>query len=190
TPALIYAIGGGLWFGGVPGLTGEFGSAATMLMATATRPEMVYILGVRDSVVALPITVFEALPADEQRSLKQRSIDQGTQWVERWLAVSPNDAEAHLWSSRFAELRKDYATALREATAAESLGAQSSWENIRGRRLALLGYSGNFTAAAALADSMLTSRSFGSSVNAALSLDDGRIYAAAALVIAKQWQRL
>jgi hypothetical protein len=187
-PVSTYAMAAGLWGGARAGVSGEYGSIGAMHMQAATRLEAIFVPVLRDSLVAVPLAEFQKLPADEQRRLRARSADAGMEWVERWLAAGPEDADAHLWASRLADVRGDYARALREAVIADSLGVQSSWENVRSRRLRLLMLTGARAHAAALADSMLARRDF--AVPTPVTLDQGRGYAAAIFIIAKQWQQL
>lgn len=189
-PAMVYGIGGGLWGIALLGVSGEYGSIGAMLMQALNRAEAAFVPVLRDSLIALPAPEFRKLPLEEQKRLRRRSADVGMEWVERWLSAGPEDADAHLWASRFAELRDDYPRALREAMIAESLGVQSASENVRGRRLGLLGLSGDYASAALLADSMLSQGEFATSIVNMFTLNQGRTYAAALFIIGKRWQRL
>lgn len=107
--------------------------------------------------------------------------------MERWLIAGPEDADAHLWASRIAELRGDYERALAELEVAESIGIQSGIENRPGFRLSLLLRGGHTAQAAAMADSMLAA---GALTNAPFlrEFDRRRGYGAAALLLDKRWE--
>ena len=127
----------------------------------------------------------------KQLRLRRRSADAGMEWVERWLAAGPNDADAHGWASRLSALRGDYPRALRELAVAESLGVESSWENLGGAgRVRLLALMGNYPAAAALADSLLTAGQLAKFVPFVGAINQEHGYAAALFLVTKRWSRL
>jgi hypothetical protein len=132
--------------------------------------------------------VFDSLPATEQRRLRRRNADEAWEWAQRWLVAGPEEADAHLWAARIAGIREDYDRALRELRTADSIGVQSSIENRLGMKLSLLLLGGRNLQAADLADSALTA---GTLTNAPFVrlFDQRRSYGAAALLLAKRWDR-
>src|SRR2546430_2011768 len=158
---MVYAVGSGIWGGVQLGVSGESGSIGGLFMQAMARRDAAFMSVVGDSIVRIPFTEFLRLPEDEQRRLRRRSADAGMEWVERWLAAGPDDADAHLWASRLSGLRGDYPRALRERARAESLGVEWGGENLGGARLPLLALMGNYSAAAGLADSLLSAGKLG-----------------------------
>ena len=185
--AMGYALAGGWWLGMRLGLRGEFPSIfalGTQLMMQG--PDAAFVPVPQDSLVLMPAADFQRLPPAERARLRRRSADAGMEWVERWLLVGPQDAEAHLWASRLAELRDDAPRALRELAVAESLGVESAWENLPQRRLELLVRAGRTAAAADLADSLLRTRIL-TRRTLIPNIDRGRGYGMAAYLLSRRW---
>jgi len=181
-----YAVAGGWWAGMRMGVRGEFPSFMAKAARLMQGPDAAFVPVVRDSIVLMPLFDFMRLPALERARLRRQSADVGVEWVDRWLLAGPQDAEAHLWASRFAELRDDAPRALREFDLAVSLGLESAWENGPQRRLELLVRSGEAVTAANLADSLLKA---GSLVKPSLMplVDHGRGYGLAAFLLTRRW---
>jgi TolB-like protein len=187
TLAMGYALGGGWFMGARPGMRGTFGSFLAMMMKLAgLGPDATFVPVLGDSIELMPLAEFMKRPPAERARLRRRSADAGMEWVERWLAAGPQDAEPHLWASRFAELRDDASRALRELTIADSLGVESAWENVAQRRLELLFRAERYSAAAALADSLLKTGKLAQR-SLAPGLDRGRGYGMAAFLLQKRW---
>lgn len=185
--AMGYSLAGGWFFGERMGMRGRFGSFAAMLFRLMTHgPDETFVPVLRDSIVLVPLTEFSKLPPAERSRLRRRSADAGMEWVERWLLSGPQDAEAHVWASRLAELQDDAPRALREFAVAESLGMETQWENIPQRRLALLVRAERYGNAATLTDSLIKS---GNLARRPLmpGLDRGRGYGVAAFLLQKRW---
>ena len=187
TLAYAYGTSAGLWGGTVGGARIETGSLAARLSRGA---DISFVPVLRDSITFVPRDEFNRLPLAERARLTRRSADAAMDWIERWIGASPADADAHLWASRVAELRDEIPRALREVTIADSLGVEvSSLENVVGRRLSLLVQMGNYTPAAALAESLLASGSLASRPFRTV-LDRRRPNSVAALILTKRWSRL
>lgn len=166
----------------------EYGSFAATMMAPAEVREVPLVQD-DGTVTLMPRASFDSLRKERQRQLRRRSADQAWFWVERWLTAGPDDAEAHMYAARVAMTRADYVRALSELEIADSLGIQSPIENVRGLRLQLLVLSGRHDAAVHLADSLLAG---GMLTNAPFlrTFDRRRQYGAAALILARRWDRL
>ena len=179
-----YATAGGLWGGVVGGVRREAGSFAAVMMGS-TEAEFVPVL--RDSFEMMPRAAFDSLPEAERARLRRRAAEAGMQWMERWLVAGPGDADAHLWTSRMAELLGDFPRALRETELADSLGVESQMENVTGRRLMLLVRTGRVAAAGALADSLVAAGALRRPFLAVV--DRGWHYGAAALLLTGRFSR-
>ena len=182
-----YAVAGGWWAGMRMGVWGEFPSmGAKALRMMMLGPDAAFVPVLRDSIVLVPLADFLRLPSAERARLRRLSADAGMEWVERWLLAGPQDAEAHLWASRFAELRDDAPRALREFAVAESLGLESAWENGPQRRLQLLVRSEQPGVAANLADSLFRAGILVRRSKMPL-VDFGRGYGLAAFLLTRRW---
>jgi tetratricopeptide (TPR) repeat protein len=179
-----YATAGGLWGGVVGGVRREAGSFAAVMMGN-TEAEFVPVL--RDTFEMMPRAEFDGLPQAERARLRRRAAEAGMQWMERWLVAGPGDADAHLWTSRMAELLGDWPRALRETELADSLGVESQMENVTGRRLMLLVRNGRVAAAGALADSLAAAGALRRPFLAVV--DRGWHYGAAALLLTGRFPR-
>jgi tetratricopeptide (TPR) repeat protein/TolB-like protein len=165
TLALAYGLAGGLWVDGWVGATREERpSLAAMMMATSDE---VFWIAFDDSARYVPADSAEEMSEWRRRWSQRRAAEIGLAWAERWLAAAPQESEAHLWVSRFAELTGDYRRALAEQDTALALGVETSWENPAARRMVLLGQLGRYAAAEQLADSLFDAGFFGSLLIAA-----------------------
>jgi hypothetical protein len=180
----VYGIAGGVWWGAVQGVRREAPSFAAILLAPT---EAWFVPVLRDSFELMRQSAFDSLPEAERVRLRRRAADAGMQWMQRWLAAGPGDADAHLWTSRMAEQQGDYALALRENTIAESLGVESQMENVTGRRLVLLLRTSQAAAAGVLADSLAAAGALRRPFLAAL--DRRWAYGSAALLLTKRFAR-
>lgn len=185
---LSYALAAGFFGGLKGGVAGEFPSIGAMFAQGASRDEAAHVVVMRDTLELVPVHDYRRWSAGEQAAARTRGAAAAWQWIERWLAASPDDGDAHLWASRLADLSGDYPRALREAVMAESLRVQSGFENVRSRRVRLLVLTGERAHAAALADSMLAAGEF--VVRTPLAIDQGRAYAAAVFILGRHWTRL
>ena len=183
-PAFIYGIGAGLWMERFPGVRREAGSLAAMYGGRIPMDFVPVIRG--DSIESVPDPDWRALPASEQERLKARDASAAMEWVQRWLVAGPGDAEAHLWASRIAEVQGAHGLALREAVTADSIGVESWFEQMSGRRLMLLVRVGRYTDAAALADSLLADGKFAKRPLIPV-IDRVRTYGVFALLLARRW---
>lgn len=186
-PTMIYGFSGGLWWGHTWGDTRQFTSLPFMIMSVSSRPQASFVPLFRDSIVFLPIDTFKALPRDEQHRLRRPGADRAMEWVEEWLAAAPDDADAHLWASRIAELQGNSGRALREFVIADSLGIQTGIENGPGRHLSLLVFTGAHDRAGAMADSLLRAGAMSAPPFLA-SIDRRWTYGAAALLLSRRWE--
>jgi TolB-like protein len=185
-PLAAYGIGAGMWIGQLNGHVGNYSSFGAMVFAPPAVREVPYVSG--DTLALMPRVAFDSLDPATQRAMRRRSADAGWEWAERWLMAGPEDSDAHLWASRLAELREDYARAYREFLIADSIGIQNRIENDVGWKLSLL-VRVDVSAAAALADSLLAA---GKLTNQPFirAFDRRRGYGVAALILGKRWQSL
>jgi tetratricopeptide (TPR) repeat protein len=186
-PLMAYGLGGGMMWGDIYGYVREYGSFGATLMMPPDLRAVPVLRG--DSIALVPRSAFDSLPAGEQQRLRRRNADEAWEWAQRWLVAGPEDADAHLWAARIAGIREDYQRALVELRTADSIGIQSTLENRLGWKLSLLVLAGRNQQAADLADSALTA---GTLTNAPFVrlFDQRRSYGAAALLLAKRWDRV
>lgn len=185
--AMAYATAGGWFFGARLGLRGEFPSYGAIYVRLLEGADAAFVPVLRDSIVLVPVADFMRLPGAERVRLRHRSADAGMEWVNRWLVAGPQDAEAHLWASRLAELRDDAPRALREFAVAESLGVESAWEDGPQRRLLLLVRAERLADATLLADSLVKTGALKTRRLGAARGDHGRGYSLAAFLLALRW---
>jgi tetratricopeptide (TPR) repeat protein/TolB-like protein len=185
-PAMIYSFTGGL----VTDFVGARRHPMTSLAAEFLVPFEVYFQPVlRDTIVYIVDTTFARWPEAARDSAKLRGANAGVDWVARWLVASPNDPEAHLWLSRFHEMRGEYDAALGDLDRTMALGPESNLENLRARRLALLELSRRYNAAESLADSIVQSGGVRSAPWHA-ALDRSRLASVLTYVRLKRWSKL
>ena len=186
-PVTTYGFAGGLWWGQTWADTRQFTSLPFMLMAVSSQPQAAFVPLYRDSLVFVPLDSFRALPDSEKTRLRRPGADRAMLWVREWLAAGPDDAEAHLWASRIAELQGEYRRALKEFAIADSIGIQTGVENPSGRRLSLLVLSGDYARAGAYADSLLDAGAMNAPPFIAF-VDRRWTYGAAALLLSRRWE--
>jgi hypothetical protein len=184
-PVYAYGIGAGLWWGRLGGVRREAGSFAAMF-GSSTAGIFVPVLGA-DSIVVMASRDYIRLSAADTLAARGRSAEAAQLWVDRWLAAGPNDAEAHLWASRTAELHGDVRGAMRELAVAESLGVESAMESLAGRRMILHMQLGDYARAGVIADSLLKAGALAARPLLPL-IDRSRRQGAAALVLTKRWE--
>lgn len=185
-PLMIYGFAGGLWWRSTWVMTREFTSFPFLLLAASTRPEGVWIPVFRDSITFMPVEQFSSLDRQEQQRLRRLATDRAMEWVGRWLSAGPDDAEAHLWASRIAELQGDYFRALREVDIADSLGIEAGSENVQGRRLSLLLLAGEYDRAGAYTDSLRLAGAIGNFPFNTF-VDRRWTFGSAALLLSRRW---
>ena len=186
-PAMIYGMAGGLFWGFTWADDRQFTSMPFMMMSVTQQAKATYVPLLRDSIVFVPTDSFRALPAAERARLRRPGADRAMEWVREWLSVGPEDADAHLWASRIADLQGDYPTALREFRIADSLGINSALESVPGRRLSLMVLAGEHVRAGAFADSLLAAGAL--KQPPFITIVDRRWpYAVAALLLSKRWE--
>lgn len=184
-----HAVAGGYGVGLAMGYEREAASLAAMLN---TQPSRVFFPLFRDSIELLPIDS-ASLPPDTLTASRRRALAVARSWAERWLAVAPGEAEAHLWASRIYELSDEHAAALRELERADSLGVETGIESVPVRRLALLLQLDRQSEASRIADSLWTAGTItftpisGRAIEAAgwiflLSLANGQVERAGTLI--------
>lgn len=186
-PTMVYGMSAGLFWGHTWADDRPYTSLPFMLMAASSQARATYAPLLRDSIVLVPADSFHALPAEEQARLRRPGADRAMQWVSEWLAVGPEDADAHLWASRIAELQGNHARALREFRVADSLGIEAGLESGPGRHVSLLVLTGDYARAGALADSLLAASALTQPPFLA-SLDRRWNYGVAALLLSKRWE--
>ena len=180
----VYGVAGGMWPFAIDGVQREGASfAATFMAPTVVR----FIPVLRDSLELLPKAVYDSLPEAERLALRQRALDAMGQWMMRWLAAGPEDTDAHLFASRFYELKGDVPAALAEAEAALRLGVESPLEPAAGRVIMLRVRAGQVASAAALTDSLLRAGAWRRPFLPAL--DRGWSFGVAALMLNRQFAR-
>ena len=128
----------------------EYPSLAAQQMA---RPDERFVMILRDTIELVPDSVFRASGEDPQPA-RARARRAAREWVDRWLAAGPNEAEAHLAASRLDELDGSYEGALQHLTRAESLGIGTQLDDPVERRVSLLVRLGRFDEATPVADSL------------------------------------
>jgi TolB-like protein/tetratricopeptide (TPR) repeat protein len=119
----------------------------------------IYFPFVRDSIVLIPAESLSAIPKDSLRAMRKQARSISRSWAERWLTVASDEAAPHQVMSELYAYDGEYANALRELAAAESLGVQTPTWSAPARRLVYVAKSGDLTTAGRLADS-LTSAGF------------------------------
>lgn len=154
-PVMINGMAGGVFWGQSWVDRRQFTSLPFMLLAVTTRPESTYVPLFRDSIVFTPADSFRALTPAGREALRRPGAERAMQWVQQWLLAGPDDADAHLWASRIAELLGDFAMARREMEIADSIGIQTGLEHVAARRMSLLLLTGDHEPAGAIADSLL-----------------------------------
>lgn len=186
-PVTTYGFAGGLFWGYTWADSREFSSLAFMMLAVTSAPQNALVPLLQDSVVFMPLAEFNALPEEERRRLRQPGAARAMHWVEEWLSTGPDDAEAHLWASRIAELQGNYARALRSFLLADSLGIETGVENGPGRRLSLLVLNEDYDRAGAYADSLLASGAMAQRPFLA-AVDRRWTYGVPALLLSRRWE--
>jgi tetratricopeptide (TPR) repeat protein len=125
------------------------------------RPDRVFVPLLRRAVELMPLESLVLVPAESLETARGRARAAARGWVQRWLAASPGEAEAHRAASRVYELDGIAASALRELETADSLGVEAEVEAVAARRMILLGKLGRMAEAKSIADSLWQARYFG-----------------------------
>jgi tetratricopeptide (TPR) repeat protein len=125
------------------------------------RPDRVFVPLLRRVVELVPLESLALVPPESLETARGRARAVARVWVQRWLAVSPGEAEAHRAASRVHELDGDAAVALRELETADSLGVEAEVEAVAARRMILLAKLGRTADARGIADSLWQAGYFG-----------------------------
>ena len=144
-----------------PGLVFAFRTEAASLPALfAGAPAMSFVPLLRDTMELVPIDSLSFVPADTLAASRARAVSAAKQWVQRWLTAGAGQAEPHLWASRVYAQAGEWAAALRELEAADSIGVETGIENVPARRMSLLARLNRYTEGRAIADSLLDANAF------------------------------
>jgi hypothetical protein len=139
----------------VIGVLREPSSFADLLQMLRGRENVrTYFPVLRDSLVLVPAESLTAIPKDSLKALRKAARTAGRSWAERWVTVAGDQAAPHQLMSVLLALDGEYAAALRELAAAESIGVQTPAWSAPARRLVILARSGDLSGAARIADSL------------------------------------
>lgn len=108
----------------------------------------------RDSIELIPTAMAAQLSGQTLDESKARALDKARMWINRWLAVAPAEATAHIAASRLAALEHDVTAAVAAQHAAESLSAGKDQAEVPIHRITLLAGQRRYTEARSLADSL------------------------------------
>ena len=136
----------------------------------------VYWTVLRDSLVLVPAESLALIPKDGLRGMRKAARGVARTWAEQWLSVAPDQAAPHQLMSALLMYDADYAGALRELEAAESIGVETPTWSTPARRLVVLAKSGDITGAGRLADS-LTAAGFFANPNNVVASGDASVWA-------------
>ncbi len=160
--AVLYGIAGGLNHGAVPGLKKDPPSLLALGVGLGAQPDTLFAALLRDSLEVLPVDEFERLPPGQLEEGRRRARDIAVAWVERWLAVAPEEGLAHLSAAAVFALAGQYDRALAQVAQAESLGVEFKFlADFPGRRLQILMQAARYPDALTLADSLKRASYFG-----------------------------
>jgi TolB-like protein len=146
-----YLIAGGGTPGIVMGYRQEMPSLAGLFNSI---PVHSYYPVLRDTIVLIPTDSINSIPADSLAAARARALNAARLWAQRWLAAGQGQAEPHLWASRVHSQAGDFAAALRELEAADSLGVETGLENVPARRMSLLAQMKRYADGRRIADSL------------------------------------
>ncbi|HEY8176277.1 MAG TPA: hypothetical protein VIF32_11315, partial [Gemmatimonadaceae bacterium] len=143
------------------------------LIQMLQQRERVRIYGtvLRDSLVLVPVESLALIPKDSLKGMRKAARGVARSWAERWLTVAPEQAAPHQLMSVLLMYDADYAGALRELAAAESIGVETPAWSAPARRLVVLAKSGDVTGAGRLADSLTSAGFFANPNNLVASAD-------------------
>jgi TolB-like protein/tetratricopeptide (TPR) repeat protein len=163
---------------GVPGATPTIGvtrepSGFPDLMQQVQRREnlRIYYTVLRDSLMLVPAESLSMIPKDSLKAMRKQARAVARSWGERWLTAAPDQAAPHQLMSQLYAYDGEYASALRELAAAESLGVQTPAWSAAARRLVYQAQAGDLDAASRLADSLTSSSFFANPNNLLVSSD-------------------
>lgn len=114
----------------------------------------------KDSLFLVPVESLTAIPKDTLAAMRKAARAAARLWGERWLAATTGEAIPYLQMSELYAADKDYPAALRALNTADSIGVQIPAFSGASQRMMLFGKSGNFAAAAHIADSLVASGYF------------------------------
>src|SRR5687767_682359 len=117
-------------------------------------PDQAFQVILRDSLEFISMTDLSRLSDSTLDSARARARSRARSWVDRWLAVAPRSAAAHLAVSRLAEFDQNMRGAIAAQHSAESLTAEEEAMPVAINRLALRTKQRRFKDAMALADSL------------------------------------
>ncbi|MGH7520305.1 MAG: hypothetical protein ACREMI_03405, partial [Gemmatimonadales bacterium] len=124
-----------------------------------------------DSLALIPAESLSVIPKDSMRALQRASRRVARAWGDRWIAAAADQAAPRQLMTMLLALDRDYAGALKELAAAESIGIQTPAWSPAARRLVILGKSGNIAGASRIADSLANGGFFANMNNLAASSD-------------------
>ena len=180
----VYAVLASLYANaGMPGA----GPALGVARAPASLPDLVQSLQQRenlriyypvllDTLGVVPAESVSAIPREVLQASRRRARAIARSWAQRWVAVAPGEAAAHVLSSELLALDGEYPAALREVAVAESLGVQVPTWSPRSRRLLFLAKAGRLADADRIADS-LTAAGFFANPSSVLANQDAVVWA-------------
>jgi TolB-like protein len=126
----------------------------------------------RDSLVLIPAESLGTIAKDSLNAMRKAARGVARSWGAQWVAVAGDQSAPHQLMSQLLDLDGQYAGALRELAAAESLGAPQSPAFVpAARRLLYLAKSGDLTAASRISDSLAAAGFFANPTNLLYSAD-------------------
>lgn len=131
----------------------------------------------RDTIVLIPQESTAQISQDTLAAAQKRAHAKARAWIDRWLAVAPGEAAAHMAASRLAELEHDVTAAAAAQHAAEALAPVEEQNELPIRRVALLGTQRRYAEARSLSDSLVRAGFFDNVSLSTLSTDYGWAFA-------------
>ena len=155
TLTAVYALVGGNIGGRVPAVRSEASSLPAYLMSLA-QPAVIFVPIIQgDTIGLLTADSVTALDPEVLDASRRTALQAAAAWVERWLAVAPDEAAAHAAAGTVYELLGEYDRALDHVRVADSLGVETEMEDPVGRRLVILAKRDLGGEALVLADSLM-----------------------------------
>jgi TolB-like protein/tetratricopeptide (TPR) repeat protein len=169
----IYASAGSPGVSPTLGIVREAASYPELMQEVQRRENLRFFYPLyRDSLVLIPAESLGTVAKDSLNAMRRAARGVARAWGAQWLAVASDQSAPHQLMSQLLDLDGQYAGALRELAAAESLGAPQSPAFVpAARRLLYLAKSGDLTAASRIADSLATAGFFANPTNLLYSAD-------------------